>query len=416
MPRYNFAAFILQGKSDFNALTAFNSELAAGLESLQIEPITVDVTGGETSSRLIEKAFADYSPERIVAAFSFSGIGMEIGDNSPKGNFWAQAKIPAVSWMLDHPCYILRRHAHPSPAVMPLYTSADFFGFRRDYVKAPYRSAICRFGTFGKGYEPARREPKKGDVPLILFPKSSGNVAVMEERWKLAMPSLLPRIIRDAIDHYWDETPRSGSVVNSVLKAADAAGIEARNDLPFFCFLIAQTDQYIRFRKGNLLLKELLKLPVQIHGKGFEHIDTAGAKATILPPIDYDALTERMHEALAVVTMNPNIDDDMHDRVYGAFGAGALPVSDTNSWWRQKFPALAPYSYDFRDKPVTGAIERIIANPAAAADAAWKTGSAMRMERPFKKMVAEAVQLAATHRYFTFDFQTPQEVYVRHGA
>jgi hypothetical protein len=415
MPRHNVAAFILQGKSDFNALTGFNNEVAAALDAMRIEPILIDFVNWEKTRHFIDQALRDYTPQRIIAAFSFSGIGIELGDDSPNGNLWAYIKVPMLSWMLDHPAYILRRHAHPSPAVMPLYTSMDFLGFRRDYIKAPFRTAMCRFGTFGRGQEAQRRTPKKGETPLILFPKSSGNVAVIEERWK-KLPVIMPRVIRDAIDHYWDETPRSGNVVASVLAGANAAGLELRSDLPLFSFFIAQVDQYIRYRKGNLLIKELLKLPVHIYGKGFEHVDTAGTKATILPPLDYDALGERIFEALAVVSMNPNIDDDGHDRIYGAFGRGALPVSDINPWWRQNFAPLLPYSYDFRDRPVTAAIEKILADPAAAADLAWETGLLMRTERPFQKFVADAVELALMHRYFTFDFVSPQEIYIRHGA
>src|SRR5215813_13350358 len=119
MPRFNVAAFILQGKSDFNALTGFNNELAAALEAMWIEPIVIDLLNGEQAPNLINRALVDYGPPRIIAAFSFSGIGVEIGDDSPQGNFWQHIKVPMLTFMVDHPAYILRRHAHPSPAVMP---------------------------------------------------------------------------------------------------------------------------------------------------------------------------------------------------------------------------------------------------------------------------------------------------------
>jgi hypothetical protein len=126
-------------------------------------------------------------------------------------------------------------------------------------------------------------------------------------------------------------------------------------------------------------------------------------------------MMQQFHEALAVVSLNPNIDDEGHDRIFSAFGCGALPVSDINPWWRTTFPALLPYSYDFRDQPITGAIEYILADLNRAAQEAWKSGQKMRTDRPFSRSVAEAVQLAKMHRYFTFEFRTPLEVYVRHG-
>ena len=406
------AAFILQGRSDFNALTGFNEELARCLGNRGIEPVLIDLLDWQKSIDGINDALKTYGTKRLVGAFSFSGVGMELGEGSPNGNVWQQIKVPAISWMLDHPAYLLKRHTLPYSAVTRLYPTMDFVNFQRDYVKAPNRVIHCRLGAFTQGRAAVRREPKKGEVPLIIFAKTLGDTQELERRWK-KLPVRMYRIIHDAIDHYWEHTGRWGSVVDSVLAAARVSGLEVQNDLPLFCFFIAQLDQYFRLYKGNLLIKELLALPVRVYGKGIEHIDTSHAKATILPPINYHDLIDEYRKALAVISMNPNAGDDCHDRNYHAFGTGVLPISDIHPWWAKTFPELQPYSYDFCNKPITAAVENVYANPEAAADLAWSVGQRMRTERPFQKSVEEAVDWALMQRYFEFEFASPLEGFVR---
>jgi len=406
------AALILQGASDYNALTGLNHELALALRARGLEPVMVDLLDVGRMKQDLQKALDEYGPARILAAFSFSGMGIQLADE--QGSLWPRMRIPVVSWLIDHPCYYLARHNYPSSAVMRLYSAKDFVEFQRDYVKAPFRTAHCPFGAMSYGKEPKPRAFKKGETPLILFPKSLGQPGQLEERWGY-LPYAIRRIIRDAIDHYWGTTPRSGGVVASVLAAADARSLELRNDLPLFCFFIAQVDNYIRGQKSHLVVKELLKLPVRIYTKDSGGVDTEGAMALLMKPVTYDVMMDLFHEALAVVSVNPNVDDNMHDRVYSSLGCGAVPITDINPWWRQKYPELLPTSYDFRDLSVTAAVERVLADPAAAADVAWQAGQKMRTMRSFGKMVDEAVEWALLMRYFTFNFISPLEGYVRHG-
>ncbi len=406
------AALILQGHSDYNSLSGLNHELALAFRARGLEPILVDLTDGQQAQSTLTTAFSEYGKERILAAFSFSGMGVQIEDDGQ--NLWAKLGIPVLTWLLDHPAYFMLRQSYPASCVMRLYNIKDFLNFQRDYVKAPLRSAYCPLGAMSYGKEPKRREPKKGEEPVILFPKSLGKPSVLEERWSY-LPAVMQRIIRDTIDHYWGETPRSGSAANSVLAAGDAACIELRNDMPLFCFFIAQVDNYMRGRKSHILAKELLKLPVRIYSKEQPDFDTEGARAMIMNPLTYDKMMDMTHDAAAVINVNPNIDDHMHDRVYSALGCGAMPVTDINPWWREHYPELLPYSYDFRGPTVTAAIERILADPAAASEAGWNAGVRMRAERSMNTVVDEAVEWALMMRYFTFNFTSPVEGFIRHG-
>jgi hypothetical protein len=408
------AILILEGASAYGSLNAFTREVARIIRASDLDVVTLNLLDPVSFNNDLRQALVDY-PGRIGAAFSFSGLGVGLNDETSDGNLWQHLHIPMLTWMLDHPSYYLFRHSHPAPAVMRLYTTTDFLDFHRTYVKAPHRTGHCRLGVMSFGRSPKRRQPRAGDVPLILCPKSGGNPKALEETWTY-LPRLMQQVIRDAINYYWTDTPRSGGVVPAVLEAADGAGVELRNDLALMTFFVVQVDDYIRRSKADLLFRDVLKLPVHIMGGGFDYIDTAKARATVTSALDYDQLVEKVGQALAVISLNPNIDNECHDRPFMVMGSGALAISDVNPWWEAKFPALLPYSYDFRQRSIAAAVEKVIADPETAAGVAWEESARFCAERPFEKAVMELLEFALMHRYFTFNFETPQPYYFRHGA
>lgn len=406
------AAFVLQGNSDFNALTGFTDELCRCLNGMNIEPVRINLTDWKQSLERINQTLNSYPLHQIVGAFSFSGFGIELGNEQPDGNIWQQVKIPVITWMLDHPAYILQRHAFHVPVLARLYTSKDFIDFKTKYVKTPGRTIHARFGALTQGRIAERREPKKGEKPLIILPKKLANVESFKAKWQ-QLPVLLQRVIHDAVDHYWGDTGRGEGVAPSVLAAAQASGLELQCDLPLLCYLIAQLDQYFRHLKTHLLVSEVLKLPIRVYGNDANDHELAGTKAEWLPSIDYGDLMNEYRKALAVISMNPNVSDGCHDRNYSAFGVGALPISDTNPWWEENFPELQSYSYNFKDKSVTSVIEGVLADPYSAAEMAWSVGNRVRTERPFEKVVEEAVECAIMQRYFEFEFVSDPVGFIR---
>ncbi len=407
-----FAAFILGGTSAYNSIGHFNQECARVIRSTGLDVVFLNLDAPEEFNAVLQKTLADY-PERIAFAISFSGFGVEIGNTSGNGNVWQRLRIPMLSFMLDHPAYYLSRHNAPTPAVMRIYPNRDFLEFHRDHVRSPYRTAYVPFGAMTYGKEPRRREPKQGETPLIIFPKSGCDPQSLREPWKF-LPRIMQRVINESIDHYWGQC-RSGSVSHSVLAVADSVGIELRNDLTLFTFFIAQVDDYIRKSKVDILVRKLLSLPIKIYGDGLGYLDATGAKAEMLPPVNYERLIELYDQSLAIISMNQNIDDECHDRPYSALGMGAMPITDINPWWQKNYPALMPYSYDFRDRSIAGAVEMVLSNPTATAEVAWQESVRQIKKRTFDDMVLDAIELAIMQRYFTFNFQPPQLYYKKCG-
>lgn len=408
-----FAVLILDGATAYNSIGMFNRELARVVSTTGLDVHFLNIDDAEAFNSKLRQIMNDY-PERIAMCLSFSGFGVELGDTSGNGNLWQRLKIPMLTFLLDHPAYFLSRHKTPTPAVMRIYPNKDFLEFHRDHVRSPYRTAYLPFGAMTYGRKPVRREVKKNETPLIIFPKSGCDPQTLREPWKF-LPKIMQQIINDSIDHYWGNTTRSSTVSNSVLVAADVAGLELRNDLTLFTFFIAQVDDYIRKTKVDLTVRKLLSQPVKIYGAGLDYIDKSKARAQILPPVEYDQLIDLYGQALAIISMNQNIYDECHDRVYSALGSGAMPISDANSWWKINYPNLWPYSYDFRNNGVDAAVEMVLSDQQAAADLAWQESERQIKKRTFDTMVMEALDMAIMHRYFTFNFRPPQLYYRKCG-
>jgi len=409
-----YVVLILDGRAAYNSIGMFNRELARVIRTTGLDVVFLNLDNADDFNNTLRQTMADY-PERIALALSFSGFGVEIGDSTESGNLWQRLKIPMLSYMLDHPAYYLARHKSPSPAVMRIYCNRDFLEFHRDHVRSPFRTAYVPFGAMTHGRLPQKREIKAGEQPLIIFPKSGSDPQKLREPWTL-LPRLMQRILNDSIDHYWGQTARSGAVSPSVLAAADAAGVELRNDLTLFTFFVTFVDDYIRKSKVDILVRKLLTCPVKIYGDGLDYIDSVHARAEILPPVGYDRLIDMYGESFAIISMNQNIDDECHDRPYAALGCGAMPITDTNPWWAKNYPALLPYSYDFCERSIVGAIEKLLDDPATAADIAWQESQRQIQKRTFDDMVMETLELALMQRYFTFNFQPPQLYYNKCGG
>ena len=395
------AVLILHGISAYNNFDTFHAMVGRAINRMGLDAVMIDLKEPSSFNSGMNKVVQDCGLDRVVCALTLNGTGLEIGNDGPNGNIWARIKVPVLSWMGDHPCYYLSRHQHTSPAIGLLYEYGDFFDFHRNYVKTTGQTTYAPFGVWDLG-RPTAQKTMRGRTPLIIMPKSGHNPQALENIWK-QLPPLASKIIYDALDHYWGQTARSGTPTPSILAAADASGVDLRKDLNAMAEIFKQVDDHIRRTKVKLMVTQLLPLPVQIMGEGLDYIPTAGARATVLPAMAYDKLVDLYYASDAIITMNPNVDDECHDRVYTAFGCGSLPISDINPWWESHYPDLLPYSFDFRHRPVTGAVEKFIADPDAGLHLAWQQRAVAMQRRTFDQTVGQAIDCAMTLRQAAFN-------------
>ncbi|MCL2468801.1 MAG: hypothetical protein FWF24_01015 [Alphaproteobacteria bacterium] len=407
----DYAIVILHGAAAHDFLTPFNNEIARAAVKFGCNPIFVDLRDTNLALRQLDQALQTYKAYHILFAVTFQGLGIDFGDLAEHGNIWQAYKIPVLNLLAGHPSYNLDRHSHPAQAIMPLYNSRDFLTFHTNYIKHQGRKGYLPWGVFTHGTNPKPRHFEKGVQPLILCPKNTHDPEDLQRAWKV-LPDLIQKIIHDALDDYWS-LAASGPVETSVLRSADANGIELRHDVALFSFFLTQLDDYTKRVKSTRLIKELLPYPVTIHTNKVDHLDIEKARAMILPAVNSTELVPLYQKALAVVSMNSNVTDAPHERVLSALGAGALPITDANDWLHQTCPDLLPYTYNFKDASLGAAIEAVLDNPEKASAVAWEVCLEQRTKRTFERAMLEAFEMGLMHRYFTFNFVPPQGFYYK---
>lgn len=402
MAQHKQIAFIPQGKSSYNALSGINAQIAQALDQLGVQPVVLDLLDRERMPAFFEETLRTYGVENVLCAFCVSGIGLQLGEKSPAGNVWARFRIPAINWLLDHPAHMPVRNSHDAVTTINAYPNHNFIDFQRQYIRSERLISFLPFAPFTSNTPPQQRKINAGETPLILFPKSLHNPADREAIWEM-YPPLIRQIIWDSISHYWDSTDRVGPVHESVILAAEGQNTYIENNIKLLTVLISEVDYYIRSRKSDIMVREMLNLPVRIYAPNIEYVvkdyDPAAIKATVVPPIDYDELEKLYHEALAVISVNPNVTDGAHDRVFSCLGSGTLPITDANPWFENNYPELMPYTFNFTDRSLTESINRVLQDPQQAADLAWSASEKALKGPSFVDTVKMALNLAAAQRF-----------------
>ena len=393
---------LIDGAGAYGALSGLNGWIATALEQLGYAPLRWNLLARDVGARFDH--FRDNY--QVVAGIGAGGFGARLTVSNVKP-FWGEVRIPFVSWLVDHPAYLVDNHRSADPFVAQLYTCTELLDFQRRYVRSPGRVGLADLGMPDLG-----PTTEKSGEPLILFPKTGNDPAELERAWA-ALPSVLVRIIYGAAE---EVLARPTEVSVALCKVARFEGVELENDFQLLCFLSVQVDDYVRRLKSTGLARAILDLPVTVCGAAWDHIDTHGARARFLGARPYAEVLALSAQATAVLTMNPNLDTTVHERVWSALAVGTLPISDRNSFLRENFPMLDPYLFDWSGDGEVQAIRRVLDDPGSARDAALAAHHHAAEEFPLRAQVARALELAEVVGYLQADRPAPQSFFVPAAA
>ncbi len=339
---------------------------------------------------------------RFVLAAGGIGTGLT-ADGEP---LWERLKIPVYALMLDHPSYYAARHRTQPNSTVLGYMFRDHALFQAAHVKA---ENIVTSIDYGMPDLPLASPPAR---PRILFAKTGNDPEALAKSWRAA--PWLERILRDAVDAL-ALTKNGQANCNEfwpvIAKVAQAHRLEV---LPFSLlgrFLLVQVDDYIRRLKSTAMARALLPFEVDVFGRGWEHIETEGAKARFHGAVDYARIEAEFGSATASLTMNPNIALSAHDRFFTALGAGILPISDKNPYLERYFPELLPYSFDFQPGSIEAAIGRVVANLAAAVELAHEIRAKKRAAHGVEQAALRILQAVRTARFLHLDAKPGQDFF-----
>lgn len=359
---------LYSSNTTYDSLRGILAMAGAELDRLGHEVRMLDLLAPDFSARL--NALLPRRAETM--ALGFSGIGLEIftGDNKL---FWDVAQIPVFTWFCDHPCYFARRHALDSRYAVHGYVFPDHAAFNRDHLRSPGAVFATHMGIpdpgFFAGLPPGQRNGR------LVFAKSGWKAAALERGWRKTMPPKLFAVLFDAIAATRGKTCGAFPGIISDVAAEHLVYLKPGGDL--FNAILTRLDNYTRAVRTREVGAVLADYPVDFIGGGWDDLDVNGRPARVLGAMPFDAMRESLGSYLAAVSLNPNVDLSVHDRVFFALGAGTVPVFDANRFSTAHMPHLARFSFGQDSAGIAGAVEAVLADPAAAQAATAATFAAL---------------------------------------
>jgi hypothetical protein len=142
----------------------------------------------------------------------------------------------------------------------------------------------------------------------------------------------------------------AGDISELVLSCFESHGIDVGDRHELLFAVLQQVDLYVRLVHATRMAQALCRVPAEIIGARWDHIDKTGAKARFLPAVNAAALAELYADTQFIVNTTPNFSSGTHERVLYGFTAKACVVSDDNDFTRRRFGALPSYfGFDWTD-------------------------------------------------------------------
>lgn len=404
MTKSNQAVLLTIGQSEYKALDGITMAYAQGFETLGYHAICLDLTRPDwiTQFHEYEKKYS------IKLALGMSGIGLDIKTN--KGNLWELCKIPFINVFCDHPCYFLQRHCYPSKYVVNAYDTKDWVDFHANFIKSSNLTYHHRF------FIPPPVDTIQNDdhCDQIIFPKSGKAPNELLARWN-QLPSMLKKILFAARELYFSTGINEKPIHPYIIDACIQHNIHITHNLPLFCFLIAQLDDYTRRYKNTVICNEIINMPVKILGNHWDYIDKSNAKAEFIESGDFHQTDILMKNCLAVINVNPNFEHCLHDRVGRSISNGTTPITDGNQFLNQYIPEITDSVFSWEKGAIAEKVNFILTHKQYYFEKAQYLQSVVNQRFPFNKVIQEYIDVAESIAYFESPhFIPPQMNYVKH--
>jgi len=332
----------------------------------------LELTGRELAADGFERLGAEVARGGYAFALTMSGIGTDF--RMPDGRLlWEAVQVPMFNWCCDHPCYFPTRHVIRSSYLLHGYVFPDHADYNIRHLNPNGAAYAVHMGIPPRGIF--------GDVPLplasrngrIVFSKSGKNTNEIEEAWRRRMP-LVRDILFEAAETLFHRN--TADFLPGLQQAAERRGLHLSGNSDLAIALLLDLDAYVRFRRAEMLVRTLLRYPVDVYGRGWDHIGWDGASARLLGPAPWADMLRQLPQYLGCLSMNPLVDLSTHDRVFFALAAGVPASSDSNEFSRSHMPEMEPYAFAFTRERIEQAIDALLSDPQAAlerSEATWQT-------------------------------------------
>ena len=344
--------------SAYDSLRGLLRLVGEELEEEGVEVISVTIDSPDFQSSLLHLL----GTGNVICAIGMSGVGSDVFVND-ECLLWEKARVPFFNWNCDHPCYFPSRHAIRNPYLLHGYVFPDHARYTQEYLNPNGVAFSAHLGIppsriFGKG--PAPVSERNG---RIVFTKSSADTLAIEAKWRGMPPPIRQLAFAGAEELAHRST---ADFLPTLRRLAEALGVHLSGNSALTLALIREIDAYIRFRRTNLVLDALKDYPIDVYGTGWEHINLQGRRAVLKGPIPWGEMTSVLPRYLGCLSLNPLIEESVHDRTFFAIGAGVVPIANSNTFSRTHIPELETYAYRFDAASIRSAVDAVLSDPRKA--------------------------------------------------
>ncbi len=272
----------------------------------------------------------------ILFGWGAAGIGADLKIGGVP--LWDTAGIPFISVLADTPALLPTRHYMASRYVANGYQFHDWLKIQRRLVRSPQLSAMLPLGALPN---PLRDSVAWSDRQhRMVLVKTGCAPAIHRGRWA-AFPKRFVAILEDTTKAALQRGV--GDITDIFLDCVDHHGLNLDHRSEVLFGLMAAADAYIRDFRSTAMVEALLDLPVDIIGRGWNHLVAKGGRARFHNAINATTLPGLYANTQFLLNTMPNFSTRTHERVLNGFAAKACVVTNENEDMRARFGSLPSY-------------------------------------------------------------------------
>ena len=272
----------------------------------------------------------------VLFAWGAAGIGARL--RSGDQLLWDAVKVPFISLLSDSPSWMPANHRIPSRFVANGYLFRDWLAMQRRLIRSPQLSTLLPVGVIAN---PMRDQTPWSCRPhRMVFVKTGHPPALHRSRW-LGLPPRFRAVLEDSSAAALQSGV--GDITSIFLDCVDHHDLflEGRPDILFG--LMRELDVFVRDSRSTALVHGLLDLPVDIIGRGWDHVSRLGGKARFHPAVAAATLPSLYCQTQFLLNTMPNFSSGTHERVLNGFASKCCVVTNQNPAMRDQFGALPSY-------------------------------------------------------------------------
>jgi hypothetical protein len=332
----NIVAFVGQNEND--ALAVACHDVMKLMEPFGYTGHVLNLFDPQWQSR-----FSALANEGIAFAWGNAGVGARLAINGK--NVWDTLRLPFISVLADQPALMPSNHRVPARFVVNGYVFREYLELQSRMIGSPQVSTFVPYGLVPNPH--SERTPWSKRTRRMVFLKSGGDPAELRAKWD-GWPTRLRAIIADICGEALARP--TGDINELAIDCFRAHDLEFGDRHDLYFAVVQQADQYIRQTRATLMVEALCRVPADIIGARWDHVDRSRARARFHPAINAAGIAELFADTQFVVNTTPNFGSSAHERIPNGFAARACVVSDDNDYTRQSFADLPTYfGFDWTD-------------------------------------------------------------------